>query len=293
MACLIAFSAAFAIAADKRFEKKFNVASGGTLTLNTDVGSVTISGTSTTEVEVVVEIRGRQRDIDEFDIKAEYVDKGVEVRGKNHRSGLFNWNNGDFDVRFTVKVPREYNLRMRTSGGDIEIDGVKGSAEGQTSGGDLRVRDFEGGVRLTTSGGNILAEKITGNLNMETSGGDITMSTVKGNVDVQTSGGNIKIGDVEGKVHAETSGGNVAVRVTDGNKGIFAETSGGNIDIAVPKNIAATIDASTSGGEVSCDLPITMQGKISDSKIRGTVNGGGESIHAHTSGGDIRIRTRE
>ena len=109
-------------------------------------------------------------------------------------------------------------------------------------------------------------------------------------MDVNTSGGDIVLSAIEGKVRAETSGGNITMKVNESNKGIFAETSGGNIDIALPKNIFATVDASTSGGEVTCDYPITMKGKLDESRIRGTINGGGNPIHAHTSGGNIWIR---
>ena len=98
---------------------------------------------------------------------------------------------------------------------------------------------------------------------------------------------------VAGKVRAETSGGNISVNVTEANKGVYAETSGGNIDIVMPKNISANIDAETSGGEVTCDFPVTMQGKLDESRVRGTINGGGNQIHAHTSGGNVRLRSIE
>ena len=99
--------------------------------------------------------------------------------------------------------------------------------------------------------------------------------------------------DVEGSVKAETSGGNVSVSVRGSNKGVHAETSGGNVTIAIAKTVGATIDASTSGGEVECDLPVTVTGKIRSTSIRGTVNGGGNTIYAHTSGGNVRIRGLE
>ena len=60
--------------------------------------------------------------------------------------------------------------------------------------------------------------------------------------------------------------------------------------IAIAKSVAAMIDASTSGGDVICDLPVTVSGKISESRIKGTLNGGGELIYAHTSGGNVRIK---
>lgn len=287
---LVCFVVAFAAAGDRKFEKKFTVAPGETFTLNTDVGSIAIVGTAANEVAIEAQIRGRGRDVDEFEIIANQVEKGVEVKGRGRSSGWWFWNTNDLEVRFTVRVPREYNIRLNTSGGDVGIATIKGRVQGETSGGNIDVKDVEGEVDMGTSGGNIRSEKITGNVRMETSGGDIVLTTINGDVEAGTSGGNIRISDVDGKVRAETSGGDVMVRVKNGNKGVYAETSGGDIEIMMDKNIAATIDASTSGGEVSCDLPITMSGRIDESRIRGSVNGGGNPIHAHTSGGDVRIK---
>jgi len=70
---------------------------------------------------------------------------------------------------------------------------------------------------------------------------------------------------------------------------VFAETSGGDIEIVVPKGVTANIDAATSGGSVHFDFPVTVSGQIDESHVRGTINGGGNLIHAHTSGGDVRF----
>jgi DUF4097 and DUF4098 domain-containing protein YvlB len=134
------------------------------------------------------------------------------------------------------------------------------------------------------------AEKVTGNVKMETSGGDVIVSNASGSVSAETSGGNIRLSDISGNVHAETSGGNVSIKVRGPNQGIHAETSGGNIEIMIAKNAGAALDAGTSGGEVICDLPVTVSGRMRDSSIKGTVNGGGSLIYAHTSGGNVRIR---
>jgi DUF4097 and DUF4098 domain-containing protein YvlB len=231
-----------AIAADKHFEKKFPGLPGGTLTLTTDVGSVTVTGSSTNEVAIVADLLGRSRDVEGFAISAEESAKGVEVTGRQRRGGGWFWNSSDLDVRFTVAVPHDFSLQLHTSGGDMTITDVKGKIGGETSGGNLIVTGTEGEVKLETSGGNIRAERIIGDLTMGTSGGDIVLSSAKGNVDVSTSGGNIRITDADGKIRAETSGGNVTVKAIDGGKGIYAETSGGNIDIMVKKTIAATLD---------------------------------------------------
>ena len=280
-------------AAEKKFEKKFSVSGGGTLTVAIDVGTVKVIGSSAKEVSIAAEIRGRERDVNNFEISADQSGNNVEVKGKLHKGGGWFWNSTDLDVEFVITVPHEYALRMNTSGGDLSVNDLKGIVNGETSGGDIVVGGVEGEVDLETSGGNVVAEKCKGRIHMETSGGDIRIMTIAGDIDVNTSGGNVKISDVEGKVRAETSGGNIVVKVIGANKGVYAETSGGNIDIVMPKSISANIDAATSGGEVHCDMPVTMSGRIDESRVRGTVNGGGNVIYAHTSGGDVRIRAAD
>ena len=275
-------------AADRRFERKFTVTPGGTLRVHTDIGSVKVTGGSGSEVSVLVEMKGREGDIEDFSVSAEQDAGGVTVRGD--LKSLWSWGGRNLDVRFTILVPREYNLSLETSGGDLAVGSLKGSVSGETSGGDIRAREIEGKTDLRTSGGDAYAEKVVGELSLETSGGDIVVNGVKGNTSASTSGGNVKIADVDGRAEAETSGGHVSLSVTGPNRGIKAETSGGDIEISIGKDVGARIDAGTSGGEVVCDLPITVSGKISESSIRGSVNGGGELIHARTSGGDIRIR---
>lgn len=281
-------------AAGKKFDKKFTVSAGGTLTINTDVGSVKVIGGSGNEVSIQADIRGREKDVNRFEITANQTGNSVEVKGKLEKSGSsWFWNNSELDVEYVISVPREYQIKMNTSGGNLAVNDVKGGIRGETSGGNIDIVGIEGEVDLETSGGNVHAEKCTGKIHLETSGGEIRIQSINGDVDVQTSGGNVKITDVEGKVRAETSGGDMVVKVKGSNKGVFAETSGGNIDIVVPKSATANIDAATSGGEVHCDLPVTLSGRIDESRVKGTLNGGGNTIHAHTSGGDVRIRAAD
>jgi DUF4097 and DUF4098 domain-containing protein YvlB len=285
---VVSFTLSFASGADRRFEKKFTVNAGGTLNLQTDLGNVRITGGTGSEVSILAELKGKESDLKDFEVTAEQSSGGVEVRGKGRKSWF--WNSSNLEVDYTISVPRNFNVRVHTSGGDVEVAAIQGTLEGETSGGNIAVREIEGKVNVETSGGNIRMEKVTGDARMSTSGGEISIDAVKGNVRAGTSGGNVSLTNIDGKVDAETSGGDVTVKVTGPNMGVRARTSGGNIELYVAKSVGATIDAGTSGGDVECDLPITMTGKISESEIRGTVNGGGETIYAHTSGGNVRIR---
>ncbi|HTY58036.1 MAG TPA: DUF4097 family beta strand repeat-containing protein [Bacteroidota bacterium] len=290
---LLLLIAGTAVCAQKKFEKKFQVSPGGTLTLGTDAGSVKVLGTSSNEVSVVADIRGREKDVESFSITADQSGNNVDVQGKLNKGGSWFWNSVDIEVQYTVTVPREYSLKMHTSGGDIVVSDLKGKVDGKTSGGNVSIGNSEGDVDLETSGGNVEAEKVKGLLRMRTSGGEIDVRGITGDVDLGTSGGDVKVSDVEGKVRAETSGGDMYVKVRGSNKGVYAETSGGDIEIVVSKSIAADIDAATSGGSVHFDFPVTLSGQIDESRVRGTLNGGGNKIHAHTSGGDVRFRSAD
>jgi DUF4097 and DUF4098 domain-containing protein YvlB len=279
--------------AERRFEKKFSVSPGGKLALQTDAGSVLVKGGSSGEVQILAELRGAKAEVEGFEISATQTAETIEVRGDARRSSKFSLFRRDVNVKYVVTVPPEYNLRIRTAGGDIEINRSKGDVEAETSGGDVRVNGVEGHITVKTSGGDIHAEKVAGYLRARTSGGDIAMRTLSAEVDVSTSGGDIRLAGVEGKVSAATSGGDIALKMIDARKGVRAETSGGSITLSIPPSTAAEIDASTSGGDVRCTIPVTTAGKLEESRLRGTMNGGGSLILLRTTGGDVTIRTAE
>ena len=149
-------------------------------------------------MSIVAEMRGRQRDLEEYEISAWQTANGVEMKLRNLRksSRWFNWSDDGFDAHIAVSVPKEYNLFLWTSGGDLKVKSVKGKVNGGTSGGNLELNDITGAIELETSGGDIRANNIFGKLFMETSGGDIKISDVKGDVDVNTSGGNVVLSSI-------------------------------------------------------------------------------------------------
>jgi DUF4097 and DUF4098 domain-containing protein YvlB len=290
LVCALVLPLSAGVAAERKFEKQLPATSGGTLRLTTDVGSVKVMGTDEAAVSVVALMKGKEKDIDAFAISVEPSGDGVEVTGRaNGKRGWF-WNSTELDVEFTIRVPHSYRIELHTSGGDLAVSSVKGELRAETSGGDISAKGVEGAIKVETSGGDIHIEQVTGDLKAETSGGDIVVGDVKGNADVGTSGGDVKLGKVSGRVRAETSGGDIHVVTSATGNGVEAETSGGDIEITVPKGIGATIDASTTGGDVVTDLPVSVSGRVSEGSLRGTVNGGGVTIRARTSGGEIRIK---
>jgi DUF4097 and DUF4098 domain-containing protein YvlB len=259
-------------------EKSFWVKSGGTLTVESDQGSIKVETGARQTVEVLVEKNaGNQKQLDGFKVNLDQKGNDIFVGGDG------DWNN-KVSVKFIIKVPPEFNLdlktgggaigvadisgevKVKTKGGNIRIGNVaQGNVDAKTSGGTINVGDVAGDLKVDTSGGNIGLGKINGKSSIDTSGGSITLAQGGNDVKAETSGGSIKIGPVNGKVDADTSGGGIRIGIAEDD--VIAKTSGGAIIVEGSKG---SVDIDTAGGNLF-------------------VGSSGGPVKAETSGGNIKI----
>ncbi len=273
--------------ADSRLEKNLELAPGGRFTLESEVGSVTVTGTSSSGAHIIV--TSPKDDIEselEFTFTSGNGWASVTARRK-HDSEWFH----NLSVHFEVEIPTETQTEIHTGGGSITLSGLKGASEIKTSGGSIDVSGLTGNLEAHTSGGGIHIREVTGGAHVATSGGSIEAQSVDGNLTAHTSGGGIRIERVSGYVEATTSGGSIHATYSPGNHhGGVLETSGGSIELAIDSSANLNLDASTSGGSVSTDLPVRTVGTLSRSRLQGSIGSGGEDLRLHTSGGSIHIR---
>jgi DUF4097 and DUF4098 domain-containing protein YvlB len=163
---------------------------------------------------------------------------------------------------------------------------MDGSQELKTSGGSITTEGIKGEMVLKTSGGSINMKEIQGNVEANTSGGTIRAETVVGNLDAKTSGGSIRLSGMQGNIEAKTSGGSINAEVITPSDFIDLKTSGGSITITVPEENGYDIDLD--GNRVYAKLK-NFSGESEKDEIRGTLNGGGTKIEAKTSGGSVRL----
>jgi hypothetical protein len=308
---LIALTAVPAFA-EFRLERRLALEPNGTFTLDTQGGSVVLTGDSPSGA--LVTITSRRDDLDryfdfQFDERPGAVSVTVRRRGVT-RFFFGGW--GGATPQFVVHVPRATTIDINTSGGPITASGLARNARVRTSGGPLEISDVEGNVDGHTSGGPIALTKVRGNVIAHTSGGGIDVSDVRGDARVDTSGGSIEIDAVTGDLYAATSGGGVSIRRAGGrveahssggpvsvgfapgnNRGGELSTSGGGVRAEIDPAVKLTIDASTSGGGITSDLPVAVSGRLSRQALRGDMNGGGAVLHLRSSGGGIRIASAE
>ena len=270
-------------------ERTFPISSGKLLTLEVSSGDVLI--TTWDKSEVYIKVLGNEKAKEKVDFNVSGDDKEVKVIAKRD-GNVFNWFSSGINMRFEIKVPKQFNNNVSTSGGDIRIADIEGTSNIRTSGGDISMKRLTGRVKANTSGGDINLDNGEGELYFSTSGGDIVAVDFKGDLEVSTSGGDIKLKGSDSKVNAETSGGDIVLSYTGENKGILLSSSGGDITAEVPSDFNASAKFSTSGGSVSCNLSTNNVAKVSSSKFEADLNNGGNSFIAKTSGGDIDIRKK-
>ena len=271
----VLLAAGTANGAEKSLDRTFTVSPGGSLVVDADSASVRVSGGDSNQVTVHMIAQGPEKELADMKIEAAQKDDGVTVTmRRQEKSRWFNWNSWNGESRIEVTVPRRYQVSVRTGGGNVELADTTGTA------------------KLQTSGGDIAARNVAGTLNARTSGGGIKADNIRGDVDADTSGGDVKLLNVDGKIRGNTSGGSVRVSLVGTNRGISATSSGGDIEVIVPRATAGNFNASTSGGGVKLEIPITTT-EMEDGRARGTLNGGGPSIEARTSGGNISLRAAD
>ena len=302
----VALAAPLALSAKiiRTVEKTFTVQSGGNLKAATQGGDITIKTSDSPEVHILVKqvIRAStEQEADEILAKLtltlEQSGNDVTAESKYEKRGPGTWfgNWPPVSVSFVVTVPKNFNLNLNTSGGDITVASLSGNVRARTSGGDLEFARIDGDIDAGTSGGDITLKEGTARAMLRTSGGDIDIDRAGGPTDVSTSGGDIKINSVAQLISATTSGGDVHAVITEAlTQDTLLSTSGGDVDVELVKGAGFQLDASTSGGDVNASgLTITIEkGGTGKSKLVGAVNGGGPLLKLRSSGGDVTVRTK-
>jgi type VI protein secretion system component Hcp len=310
-AFLLFAAAVPALAEGTRIEKQLRLEPGGRLVVQSDAGSIDLTGSSSNGAHVLVTSKSDLEDRYNFEFKETPGEVRIIVTKKGHwLSNWFTWNGSG--PNFEIQVPRQTTLdistggghiavekitgdsSLDTSGGHIEVTGLKGKLKARTSGGHISLRDIDGDANIETSGGHIEVDDMKGALTSETSGGHISLKDITGDITTSTSGGHIEITGAGGRVIAETSGGTVQVGFASGNThGGRIESSGGGITVSVDRGSNLMVDAETSGGSVKSELPISEEGERSRSSLHGSLGRGGETLKLRTSAGSILIQPNE
>ena len=301
--------------------------------VNTSAGGIEVSGQSGQQSRVEVYIRGnnnehltreeiKKRLDDDYDLSVSVSGHQLTAIAKN-RHNFSNWRH-QLSISFKIFVPENSATDLKTSGGGISIEHLKGTETFTTSGGGLHIDHLTGMIHGRTSGGGIEVSNSSENLDLQTSGGGIDARNCNGRIKLNTSGGGIRLENLKGQIDAHTSGGGVDGDNIEGE--LITNTSGGGISL---KRISGSVDASTSAGSlyaqllhvdkyarlrssagnVDVELPTKqgldldlrgdhvnqhhfegLHGEWSDDHVKGSVNGGGAGVSADANSGSVNVK---
>lgn len=212
------------------------------------------------------------------------------------------------------------SAELRGQGGKLQVGNVGGDALFFTTGGDITTGIVKGRVKADTGSGSITIRESSGDVIVSTQAGDITSEFLHGAFDGKTESGNIRLERVGGWVHALTGVGDIFFKLVPTNFGgdlhIKATASLGNITMYLPEKLSATVNAivdkpALNAKRIISDFAVkpastgfnAIKGLVPGIGVPETprlftggpeqqqsiINGGVNSVRAHTSAGTIRI----
>ncbi len=199
---------------------------------------------------------------------------GVSVKG---------WSEGGILVRARVQA----QARTREEASEIARQ-----VRVETSGGEVRATGPAAhGNRSWSVSYEVFVPRRTG-LEVETTNGGISVERVTGEMRLRASNGGVDLRGVGGDVHARTANGGMRV-VLEGDGwsggGLDAETSNGGVTLDVPRGYSASLETGTVNGSMNFDIPVTVQGRLTR-RIRTELGRGGAPIRIVTTNGSVTVR---
>jgi beta-lactamase regulating signal transducer with metallopeptidase domain len=281
-----------------RLECAVDAAPGGTLELDLEVGAeVTIVGWDQPRVELRADLEAEDptRHVVELVRDGNRVTVSSRLRGGSQRRS---WSSSH---AYSLRVPRNFDVTIRSSGGALAIEDVEGTFRGRIGGGGLSLRRVRGRAELATGGGEIEVTDSTLEGSVRTGGGRALLSRVRGGLDASSGsgpviradapegagddgGGSASLDALEidddgediaiaegaessvGRLHIQRSGGEIRLRAAPA--GADVRTGGGDIEIGSGGGL---VEAVTGGGDIEV----------------GPVAG---SVHARTGAGEVIVR---
>lgn len=264
------------------------LSAGGSVRIFSRAGDITITEGSGPTIEFRGEKEIRRGKVEDIGFRVLRADDGVTICAvfseddecdeeglrNDRRSG---WNSNWRErakVKITVKIPGGSKLRTSTGNGDVLVNAVLAEA---------RVTSGNGKVRVTGVAGRVDASSGNGEVSVENAGGPVRASSGNGDVFVKATNGPVNASSGNGDIHA-------SMDKLSGDDDLEFSSGNGRIEVSFPADFSAQVEASSGNGKVLTDFPITVQGRLSPSRLRGTIGKGGRRLKMTTGNGSMEIR---
>jgi DUF4097 and DUF4098 domain-containing protein YvlB len=227
-------------------------------------GDIEIETADGEESRVIVD--GDERLLADVEIRQDGDHVVVAYRGKAKFGFSFNLFSGSDGLRVRATVPHGANVKVKTASADTDIVGRLGSLDVNSVSGDVRVQ------------GEVSESAV-----LKTVSGDVRLESVGGRVSAQTVSGDVRIGPAGGTIDTKTVSGDIRCESVKDGDVRFSSVSG-DIEIGIATGSLVDVDAGSTSGDLSSEVPLDRE------PVYAGANGGGTVVvRGRTISGDVRI----
>src|SRR6204780_1003593 len=255
------------------WSKTYQITTRADLRVSTDDGDVTIVGSDQKQIDARVTTEGYKLSSSEVRIEESQNGDHVVISVKVPHFNFSFFGGRHKSIKVELHVPRELELEVETSDGNVVAQNVAGR------------------VHFNTGDGNVTATGVHGDIRLHTGDGHISGTNFDGTLDADTGDGNLQISGRFDSLSLKTGDGNIEAQAGNGSKVANSWTirSGdGHITMRVPADLNANVDAPTGDGSITCDIPIMVSGTLSHT-VRGKLNAGGGTLSIPSGDGSIHL----
>ncbi len=229
-------------------------------------GDIEIETTEGEESNITVD--GDDRLLEEVEIRQD----GDRVTVKYHGKGKFGISLSPLslvfgsELRVRATVPHSAGVKVKTASADTRLDGHFGPVGVNSVSGDLRVRG-----------------EIADNATIKTVSGDAEIDRVEGDMSAQTVSGDLRIGPVAGSAETKTVSGDIRFQSVVAGDVRFTSVSG-DIEIGIAQGSAVDVDAGSTSGDLSSEVPLASEPQYGEGEAAPTV-----VLRGRTVSGDVKV----
>jgi DUF4097 and DUF4098 domain-containing protein YvlB len=170
------------------------------------------------------------------------------------------------ELRVRATVPRSAAVKVKTASADSRLDGSFGS---------LGVNSVSGDVRLRG--------EIAGSASLKTVSGDADLDRVDGDISAHTVSGDLRIGPIAGSTDLKTVSGDIRLQSVTAGDVRFTSVSG-DIEIGIAQGSALDVDAGSTSGDLSSEVPLASEPVPGEGEAAPTV-----VLRGRTVSGDVKV----
>jgi len=261
---------------DERLHERYPITEGGYFSISNVNGDIRLESWDNDEVDI--EVRESGRGDAEIEIEIYVKLDRIEILTRYPRRG--NYRNHS-RAHYIIKVPKQIEINARTVNGHVDIVEIEGRVEARSTNGDVLVSNITGDIRATTTNGNIEIIDTTG---------DIIASTVNQSIVIRNA--------VSSRIRATTTNGSIRAEFNvDENGDYDYRTTNGSITVYIPDDSKVDFEIRCRSRQLRSDFDFYDRNRRERNRwsmrtYSGNINGGGASLSARTSNGNVNLRSK-